>query len=397
MITHIKIDNFKSLVDFNLELDGFNCLVGLNGSGKSTVLQGMDFISQLMKGDLTAWLKERSWEASDLNSKLTKKSNIDVAVTFDIESVGRVHWAASINRQTLHCTWEEVSMAEGLVLLSVVDGKCKLGVPNEKDVMNVDSFSALQAHFEIEQFPIVFKYQGSIISQLQDKQLHHVLKLIKLFLSNFRSLELLSPALLRQEKKEAFGSLGVGGERLSAYLYDLPKDDKARISEKLQHLYPQLVGFKSTAKQSGNKHLEIVERFENKKLKTASQHVNDGLLRMMAVFSQLKEDHSLLLFDEIENGINPELVESLVDELVNTKQQVLITTHSPMILNYLEDDVAKSGITYLYKNVKGYTQAIKLFAIPSMAKKLEFMGPGEVFVDTDLPKLADEIQSSERT
>jgi predicted ATPase len=200
---------------------------------------------------------------------------------------------------------------------------------------------------------------------------------------------------LRQESNESSGSLGMGGEKLSAYLYDLPKDDKKHIASKLQRLYPRLKEFKATAKKSGEKQLEIVEQYEGNSLKTGARHVNDGLLRMMAVFSQLKEDQSFLLFDEIENGINPELVEALVDELVSTKQQVLITTHSPMILNYLEDDVAKSGITYLYKNKKGHTQAIKLFDIPSMAKKLEFMGPGEAFVDTDLSKLADEIFDQE--
>ena len=395
MITNIQIDNFKSLVNFNMKLGAFNCLVGLNGSGKSTVLQGMDFISQLMKGDLTSWLKNRSWDAADLNSKLTKKSNIDVTVAFDIEGVGEVFWSASINRTTLHCTWEEISMSQGLVLLSVVDGRCKLGLPNDKDIEDSDSFENLQSHFETESFPIVFKYQGSIISQLQDKQLHPVLKIIKLLLTNFKSLELLSPALLRQEKRDASGSLGMGGEKLSAYLYDLSKDDKKDIASKLQGLYPRLKEFKTTAKNTGEKQLDIVEQYEGNTLKTGARHVNDGLLRMMAVFSQLNEDQSFLLFDEIENGINPELVEALVDELVNTKQQVLITTHSPMILNYLEDDVAKSGITYLYKNKKGHTQAIKLFDIPSMAKKLQFMGPGEAFVDTDLSKLADEIFDQE--
>lgn len=49
MIKSIKIDNFKSLVDFKLDFAKFTCLVGLNGSGKSTVLQAMDFLSQLMQ------------------------------------------------------------------------------------------------------------------------------------------------------------------------------------------------------------------------------------------------------------------------------------------------------------------------------------------------------------
>ena len=53
-IKSISVDNFKSLVSFNLTLAKFNCLVGLNSSGKSTVLQFFDFLAQQVKGDLDA-------------------------------------------------------------------------------------------------------------------------------------------------------------------------------------------------------------------------------------------------------------------------------------------------------------------------------------------------------
>ncbi len=69
--------------------------------------------------------------------------------------------------------------------------------------------------------------------------------------------------------------------------------------------------------------------------------MNDGLLRVLAMLAQTGSDRTLVLLDEIENGINPEIVESLVKVLVATKQQLIVTTHSPMILNYLDDDIAK--------------------------------------------------------
>jgi AAA15 family ATPase/GTPase len=75
MITSIKIDNFKSLVDFELPLTQFNCLIGLNGAGKSIVLQAVDFLSRLMIGRMVSWLETRQWSSADLNSKLTSKSN----------------------------------------------------------------------------------------------------------------------------------------------------------------------------------------------------------------------------------------------------------------------------------------------------------------------------------
>ena len=84
MITNIHIDNFKSLVDFRVRFTKFSCLVGLNGAGKSTVLQAMDFLSQLMRGDLDSWLSERSWAKADLNSKLSARLNIEFEVTLQL-------------------------------------------------------------------------------------------------------------------------------------------------------------------------------------------------------------------------------------------------------------------------------------------------------------------------
>ena len=115
----------------------------------------------------------------------------------------------------------------------------------------------------------------------------------------------------------------------------------------------------------------------------------------MAIFSQLRSQTDFLLFDEIENGINPELIEYLIDHLVQARHQVIVTTHSPLILNYIEDEVAREGIIYLYKNNSGITCSRKLFDIPSLNEKLSVMGPGEAFIDTDLTKLYEEIQMLE--
>ena len=116
------------------------------------------------------------------------------------------------------------------------------------------------------------------------------------------------------------------------------------------------------------------------------------MLRLIAILAEIQDQrHHFLLFDEIENGINPELVEFVLDALVSAPQQVMVTTHSPVILNYLDDEVARAGVIYLYKTDEGHTRSIPFFSIPSLAEKLKFMGPGEAFVDTNLTALADEI------
>ena len=41
MISHIKLEQFKKVTNFETDLDDINVLVGANNSGKSSVLQGM--------------------------------------------------------------------------------------------------------------------------------------------------------------------------------------------------------------------------------------------------------------------------------------------------------------------------------------------------------------------
>lgn len=386
MIKSIRINNFKSLVDFKLDLDKFTCLVGLNGSGKSTVLQAMDFISRLMSGDIDEWLKQRQWDSSDINSKLTTELNIEFEIIIELPIFGELVWSGSVNRSFLRCTDELVKNAD-MTFLRVEDGKCSIS--------NVSSIEGILngSPATLDRFPIVFEYQGSILSQLKDSQTNLVLHALKKSIFHIRSLDLLSPELLRSRTKSSDGKLGLGGERLSAFIHELGREGKDKLKNKLINVYDQLETIDTHSLRSGWKELEITERFGDKQLKSTARHINDGMLRLMAVLTQMEGSDELLLFDEIENGINPELVEYLVDHLVATPHQVLVTTHSPMILNFLEDEVASKGVVYLYKTKQGFTQAIKLFDIPSMAKKLEFMGPGEAFVDTDLTHLYAEIEN----
>jgi predicted ATPase len=392
-IKHIKVENFKSLVDFDLPLAKFSCLVGLNGSGKSTILQFFDFLSQQVRGDLSGWLEKRQWKASDLNSKLTRKQNINFTIVLScrdsFENDVDISWSASFNRLTLRCTSENVGKyhkhefgTDQTLLLLVKDGEYHIPTFTSTGQLH----SAFYGKSEIE-----FNYQGSLISTIKESRLTDDLLKLKEFFVNLHALDLLSPELLRRKTRESGNNLGLGGEKLSAFLYEIGEEKRTSIQEKLAEIYPQLRHLDSSALRSGWKSLTVHEKFGDIIVKSEARHVADGLLRILAVFAQLSKAQSFLLLDEIENGVNPELIEFLVDQLVEAQPQVLITTHSPMVLNYIEDDIAIEGIIYIYKQLDGATKAIRLFDISSMRKKLEVMGPGEVYEDTLLTQLNQEI------
>ena len=373
MIKSVHIVNFKSLAAATIPLGHFNCLVGMNGAGKSTVLQALDFLSQLMRGDVQGWLDQRGWSAADLRCKLRKESNITFNVLFSTSCGGDLIWVGVFNRSNLRCSHESAYMRVGERATTLLRLSGQTYAWEGKESQN-----------------IAFEYQGSILSSLKDSELPTPLLEFRDALRRVRSLELLSPEKLRKSARVSEHDIGAGGEKLSAYLDNIRGEQKVKLVALLQKFYPALVDFKITSQRSGWKKLSVVEQFGSQKLETEALHLNDGLLRILAVLTQADADRSLLLLDELENGINQEIVEMLVDTLLESPQQLLVTTHSPLLLNYLPDDVARKAVQFLYKTPQGETRCRSFFSIPRMATKLDAMGPGDAFVDTDLRLLAQE-------
>lgn len=377
-LKRMTIDNFKSLVGFSISLTKFTCLIGLNGAGKSTILQAMDFLSQQMRGDLTGWLKSREWKATDLKSKLGKTSNITFELRCTLDNSALV-WRGSFNRSLLRCTQESIEL-DDTVVMKIDDGRF---------VVDQNGLGAWRTG------DIAFEYQGSLLSQLKEESVSPQLRLFKRFIATITSLDALSPQHLRRKSREADGGLGFAGEKFSSFLHALPEASKLRLLELLGGPYPQVQAIDLSALRAGWKSLSIQERYADHRFSTEARHMNDGMLRLMAILAETLSDHQFMLFDEVENGINPEVIEFLLDHLVNTPQQVMVTTHSPMVLNYLEDEVAREGVQLIYKMQDGRTRAIAFFGIPAMAEKLRVMGPGEVFVDTNLVALTKKLAQGE--
>jgi predicted ATPase len=373
-IRSIEATDFKSLVDFRLDLAKYNCLIGLNGAGKSTVLQFIDFLARQVRGDVSGWLEERGWRPREILSTLSHSKTVTFKVIVADDKGRPSVWKGVFNPYRLRCTAES------------------LNTPDAELLVTRGSYSIKSGERGSVSGKIPFTFQGSILSQLRKEVLPDSLRVFREFLSNTESLDLLTPERLRQRTREAHGSLGHGGRHLAAFLFELESDGHTKLTKRLRQAYRQLRGVYSVAATSGVKRIMVKERYSGKEMWTEARHVNDGLLRLIAILSELASKHEFLLFDEIENGINPELVEFVTDALVKAKQQVVVTTHSPMILNYLDDKTAQEGVTYLYKTRKGHTKAVPFFSIPSLKKKLSVMGPGEAFVDTNLTLLGEEIE-----
>jgi len=380
-IKSIYVNNFKSLVDFNIKLAKFNCFIGLNGSGKSTFLQFIDFLIHLMKGDVDAWFKRRDWQIHDIYNHLDRNKVIKFTIVSIDDNGEEYYWSATYNQKSGQL--DENIQATNVQI-------CTFYSRTGRDRLREISYK--ESPVGNSKLRINFKYQGSIFSSLDDESIPKVFYDFRDFILSMESFELLAPHFLRQRTRESEGSIGLEGKGLASFLHEIGEINRKKIVEQLVEVYPQLRSIDIKRLRAGWKQLEIKEEFNATGLKAESRHISDGMLRLIAILAQLQSNRQVVVFDEIENGINPELVGFLLNKLVDTKKQVVVTTHSPLFLNYVEDDLAKESVKYFYRTPDGYTRCIPFFDIPSIKQKLGVLGPGEAFADTDLVGLAREIE-----
>jgi AAA15 family ATPase/GTPase len=335
-----------------------------------------------MKGNIETWLNKHQLNATDIPFF---KDNRNDFIVFQIDFVDQPessdtnYWVGTFVIPNLCCIAETVQL-----------GNKKFTTTNTTDNKN---YSIQEDGKETLNKPINFKYQGSIFSQLADDDLAEFDE-FRDSIKNIQTFGLLNPQSLKQNSKKSPGSIGFEGEFLSAFMHYLDETQHVNITQKLKSVYPYFGDFKTKVLPDESKELSISENFHNGNgtYSSKARNTNDGLLRTMAVLAELETKHQILLFDEIENGINPELIGFLLKELTESNKQIIVTTHSPMILNYLDDDIAISGVHYFYKTSAGHTQSIPFFEIPSMREKLEMMGSGEVYIDTNLTELSEDAE-----
>lgn len=374
-VLSVRVDNFKSLVDFYINLSEFTCLVGYNGAGKSTILQLFDFIASLFQGSTERWLKMRNWKAADLTFKPSRKQSISLSLTFRIGD-NYYFWIAKFNRTKMACTYEHIARSE--------QGAVVLYDANDKGYRLYNG----------ETRSVDFNYTGTIFSQIKPEVLGPELTLIRDFISGFRSLDLLAPNLIREKSRAGdLPDIGLGGEKLSAFLHGLSTEHRKSIVNDLRRYYPQLKNIHTASVAGGWIKVEIEEVIHgDETFKTEARHINDGFMRLLAISAQRFSSNSFLLYDEIENGVNPEVAQILVDALVESPKQTLVTTHSPVVLNFLKDDLARKAVVFIYKRDDGVTRAIRLFDVPTAMQKLDFLSPGEVMIDIPHSVIAQEAE-----
>ncbi len=376
----ISIKNFRSMNDASLEFSKnspITILTGLNGSGKSTILYMVDFVSSIFRGDINSFLDKHGWTSTDIINKnnTPKKFIIEMSVHGMIDDKYFV-WSASYNTTSNYnrCTIEKIKLNE-------IEEYFK------SENRRISFFNtSKEALIKPKEALINFKYTGSVLSQLDLESFSEdILKIYKL-ISSIHSYDLLCPSIIKLKRARISQDIGTHGELLAGYLAGINQAAQLLLINKIKKFYPYIESYSIKHLRAGWKEFSVSEKFDHSSLnlERASKDINDGTIRLLAIVSSVLFANGMSIFDEIENGFNPYIIENLINLLYQSNNQILLTTHSPEILQYIPDDTAVESIRFVFKEKNGDTGIANLFDYPEAKHKLQILSPGEAYLDLSL-------------
>ena len=74
---------------------------GPNGAGKSTILQALDILGALVRGNINEMLKVHGWEYADLPHLRAPNQKLSVEVELEVQTA-RIRWRLTLRGSVLH-------------------------------------------------------------------------------------------------------------------------------------------------------------------------------------------------------------------------------------------------------------------------------------------------------
>ena len=93
MIKNIEIQNFRSILDTSIEFEPLSVIVGANATGKSNVIRGIEFISDLVNFGLVDSLYKRGGYQEVIPKQYDKTYGIEIKFNTEIIIEPPVNWA----------------------------------------------------------------------------------------------------------------------------------------------------------------------------------------------------------------------------------------------------------------------------------------------------------------
>ena len=356
MFDKIRIHNFKSIVDMELPLGRFNVIIGPNGCGKTNILEAISMAGAAGLGKLdNEYLINRDIRLCDPKFMVNAFEENDDSPNTQIQPdpirfacyFGDKHYESLI--------WYDESIKRWFSNSAITTEL----IQQLKEVL--DSANNKPNASELKSF---IRKNGMSPDKL---------------ISSLESIGTMPESLLRfliyhpseQSLRKTFEStlypLGVHGEGSLKYLKDSAKDGNSEMFRQINDglsLLDWFEGFEIPDDLMSNEYrLSISDRYLRESLHSFDQRsTNEGFLFLLFYLTLFNSGETPAFFavDNIETALNPRLATRLTSYLVDRSfamdKQVIVSTHSPFVLDGLDLSDDSVRLFVARRDIEGHTR-----------------------------------------
>ena len=399
MLTRLKVSNFKNLVEVDLALGPFTCVVGPNGVGKSNLFDAIRFLSALANGTLmeaAAAVRDQDSRTAPVRDLFHRVGDhYAERITFEaemivprraIDDLGQEAEASiTFLRYSLELAYRETDdslvrgalaiVREELVPIAQRDASQHLLFPHSaKDWRK----SAVRGRRPVPFISTAGEGENRVIKLHQDggssgrplpRSADHLPRTVlsianaaesptvlaaRREMESWQMLQLEPSALRRPDEFGAPTHLGTDGRYLAATLYRLGRHDQKVYSQIANRLAELIDGVHDIRIEPDEKR-ELLTLYVKNEEGTfhPARALSDGTLRFLALAVLESDPHiqGVLCLEEPENGIHPARIPAILqllrDIAVDTQEpvgednplrQVIVNTHSPAVFQQVPDE-----------------------------------------------------------
>jgi len=349
MLSKLRVQHYKSLFDTEVDLEPLTVFIGPNGSGKSNICEALAVLSDFLKRliDSTSYTEIIPFFSESLKTVSRNQQSLESKFWH-----GKLDylWIEVSTINTTETTSLEKSQNFLNISIYLNYPQQKIRVENIKIENIANSLSVIHNGTNpIRDFITANEYVDSPISS--------ALKKVNIY--DFAPVDLSS-------KTSSNGNMDKTGQGIAYALLDIllaNREGFDELQERLTKLVPNIKKIVLPRGENQTFSLELVDRYSEHHIPASD--ISDGTLRILAFLTALYQENtpSIICFEEIENGVHPWLLHKMIEllKIVSTEGitgkpvQVLITTHSPVLLNYVEPyqvravELDKEGKTQVHK------------------------------------------------
>ena len=380
MIRRVKIKDYKSLKNVEVELQPLTVIMGPNAAGKSNLFDALRLLSHVCtKRSLNEAFEEHRgapleafFYSGDGVSGLLKESvaqfSIEVDVELSEESIDRVERQIQQMREGLTSRETNGKTPKRKIHHRFLRYSLTVEIQTDSGHLRVvdECLKALNKDGteRKSRSPFIEKGKGKLHLRMEgqahpiyhDIGLNYTLASDSLYQPHYPHIcafkEELSrwhfyyfdPKSMRADTPlKEVDSIGTYGADLAAFYYSLKMEHPKQfsiLSRALRSLLPSVDAFDVERTPEGYLQLKIME--DN--VSFSSRVISEGTLRilgLLAITSRLSSA-TVIGYEEPENGVHPRRLKLMTDLLKNAVEyggiQIIVNTHSPILPTYFDDD-----------------------------------------------------------